>query len=231
VSDGVGPVLRVFQLAIDARRALGDVREIRDQNGHVIVKKILRAGERGNYRVEPPASFERAWHGTRANHVCSILAHGLRASGTALPDGTRIAPPSSHFALGRTHEGVENWAGAIFVSPSVSYASHACYAERVRSGSAMWAVIIECAVRPGSFLRHAQTLGRGYSTLPGEPESSEYRVEVRDECDEQIWRADQHQDVVVLVCALVNVNFLETSRLTYKDLRELVSGLQFGASN
>ena len=187
----------------------------------VVVKKIYRVDSNGQ-RMVPPPGFELAWHGTKEEYVCSILKHGLRASGSKLPDGKLLKPLDNHYALGMSHQGISNWAAAVFVSPSVSYASHVCYAERVFVDGEMWAVIMDCAVRKGSFTKHDQTVGGGYSGLPGEPENAEYRVQVRDSCDEQIWRAKQHDDVCVLGCTLILVSFLELSGLTYQQMRKLV---------
>merc|ERR1711964_693601 len=99
----------------------------------------------------------------------------------------------------------KSWAGAIFVSPSVSYASHACYAERVMEGGKIWAVVMDCAVRPKSYTSHSQTVSGGYTTLPGEPDTPEYRVDVDDDCEEQIIRIGAHTDIEVIGCTLIDV--------------------------
>ena len=41
--------------------------------------------------------------------------------------------------------------------------------------------------------------------------------------DEQIWRAGQSNDVIVLGCVLINVEFLEACDIPYAELRELIS--------
>ena len=41
--------------------------------------------------------------------------------------------------------------------------------------------------------------------------------------DEQIWRAGQSKDVIVLGCVLINVEFLEACDIPYAELRELIS--------
>ena len=127
-------------------------------------------------------------------------------------------------------DGIENWAAAVFVSPSVTYASHVCYAGRTllqapavaEESGGMWAVVMEVAVREGSYTSHEQTVSK-YDELPGEPECPEYRVAVQDACDEQIWRAGKSKDVIVLGCVLINVEFLEACDIPYAELRQLIS--------
>jgi len=223
---GGAPPPTVFRGALERGVARGDVYEVL-HGGAVVARQLRRAGAcagagTGVGTTAAPREYERAWHGTKAKFVASILEHGLRASGTALPDGTKLRPPDNHYQLGSAHQGVKNWAAAVFVSPSVSYASHACYAERVVEGGKIWAVVIDCAVRPGSFTRHNQTTS-GYTSLPGEPEQPEYRVSVEDECDSQILRVDRHNDVVVTGCTLVDVEFLEGCGLNYQQLRDLLA--------
>ena len=128
--------------------ASGPYRDGPEEERAVALKCFCADGTMGAARLPPPG-YELAWHGTRARHVASILEHGLQPSGTKLPDGTFLKPPSNHYALGSSHQGISNWAGAIFVSPSVSYASHACYAERVLHNGDMYAVLVEVAVRAG----------------------------------------------------------------------------------
>jgi ankyrin repeat protein len=193
---------------------------LKDKGGKVVAHKVFKM-EKGK-KVRAPRGTERAWHGTKAKHIKSILQTGLHASGTTLPDGTKIEPPSNHYSLQMSHQGINNWAGAIFVSPSVSYASHAAYADRVSFNGAMWAVVVDTAVREGSFTKHNQTVG-GYATLPGEPENAEYRVQVEDECDEQIWRATGKQNVTVLAVTLIEVDFLEDCGLSCQALRDFIS--------
>ena len=87
----------------------------------------------------------------------------------------------------------------------------------------IWAVVMDCAVRPASYSTHSQTVSGGYSTLPGEPETPEYRVEVDDDCEEQIIRVGKDKDLDVLGCTLIDVEFLESCGLTYNQLRKLIA--------
>ena len=211
----------LFASAIRCGSGHAQVHEIK-RGGTVVARKLFRVGANGK-RVHRPSGYELAWHGTKATHVPSILKFGLRASGTKLPDGTKLEPPANHYGLGMAHQGISNWAGAIFVSPSVSYASHACYAERVMENGKIWAVVMDCAIKPHCFSTHSQTVSGGYTTLPGEPDSPEYRVEVEDDCEEQIIRVSKDKDLEVLGCTLIDVEFLEACGLSYEQLRKLIA--------
>ena len=144
----------------------------------VIAKKIYRKGDHSC-----PKGYKFAWHGTKEKHVLSILKTGIKASGERLDDGTQVKPPDNHYSLGMKFDGIENWAAAVFVSPSVTYASHVCYAGRTllqapavaEESGGMWAVVMELAVREGSYTTHEQTVLE-YDEMPGEPECISERL-------------------------------------------------------
>ena len=73
--------------------------------------------------------WEVAYHGTKHRYINSILKHGLQPSGAKLPNGELIKPPSYHIQFGKNYAGVEDWARAPFVSPSIMYASHEAYSD------------------------------------------------------------------------------------------------------
>jgi hypothetical protein len=220
VALGVSDAPTVFRQAIDSGIGHGRVREI-VHGGNVVARKLCRVDAAGDV-MPAPRGYEIAWHGTQAKCMLSILTHGLRASGSTLPGGGRLVPPPNHYALGHEHQGISDWAAAIFVSPSVMYASHACYAERVMEHGKLWAVVVNCAVRPSSFTRHDQTTG-GYTPLPGEPEEPEYRVEVEDDCDSQILRVQGNDNVVVTGCTFIDICFLERCKMTFGQIRDLLT--------
>lgn len=184
---------------------------------NLVAYKLLKVGRK------PFNSSKRviAWHGTKSKHVASILRHGLLPAGSKLPDGTILRPPDNHYALGGSHQGIENWAGAIFVSPSVLYAAHICYAERIMMRGKRYAVVMEVAVRKGSFTAHESTTSN-YKALPGEPENPEYRVEVDDECESQIMRIEKGNAIDVQSLVLIDVEFLEDCPLPFDRLVNLL---------
>jgi hypothetical protein len=127
-----------------------------------------------------PLNWPTAWHGTELQHLHSIMEYDLQPSGASLPSGTKIVPPSGHFGLGHTYFDIKDFAAAVFVSPSVRYAGHPCYADRIGSDGREWIVLVQARVRPGSYKKFASTVGgvhdidadpemRVGTTLPGHP--------------------------------------------------------------
>ena len=158
-------------------------------------------------------SWIPGWHGTKYKFLESIIKNGLRPSGTKLEDGTSINPMSGHIPLNSTVAGIKNWAKAIFVSPSLFYASDVVYAERFNSikgssnSSDRWACLVEVRLRPDCFTKHNSTVVN-YNNLPGEPDTVEYRVEVKSDSD-LIYRIASEKNVVVTSITFVLVKFLE----------------------
>ena len=141
----------------------------------------------------------------------SILRHGLLPSGARVDDRT-ISPPSNHISLGQSCFDKDNWAAAIFVSPSLLYASDACYAELLMSGGENWRVVLRARVKPSSYSEHSSTLLSKYAPVAGEPENSEYRITSTEE--DTIRRVEGSRHVIV-----TSVTFIKTSVL--KDARNM----------
>ena len=121
-------------------------------------------------------SHNLAFHGTKKDHVLSILESGLKPSGSTLPNGTKVVPPKNHFRLGTEYGGVENWAGAVFVSPNVTYAAHIAYADRIADWDSVdHCVIVVVMVAKASYKRYSSTVGT-YAPMQGEEATPEYRV-------------------------------------------------------
>ena len=121
------------------------------------------------------SSWERAWHGTKANYLESIVRNGLMPSGTKLSDGKTIKPPGNHYQLSEEHFGVANWAKAVFLSPSILYASHVCYSERVISEGEQWCILVKARVKPASYKSYDPTVVFQRDPIDGEPDTPEYR--------------------------------------------------------
>ena len=136
-----------------------------------------------------------AWHGTKFQFLESIIKNGL-------------GPPRIKLV-----SGIKNWAKSIFVSPSLFYASDLVYAERFNcmkdssSSPKRYACLVEVRLRPDCFSKHNSTLVN-YNNLPGEPDTVEYRVEVKSDSD-LIYRIDCEKNVVVTSITFVLVKFLE----------------------
>ena len=136
------------------------------RNGIVVGREVLRhrnaIDQRTRLAMDSITSrWVNVWHGTKAKYLESILRCGLKPSGSTLPDGSMIKPPSNHYKLGETHFGITNWANAIFLSPSIPYASHACYSERIFSGNSQWCILVRACVKPDAYTMHEPTVYRG----------------------------------------------------------------------
>lgn len=116
-----------------------------EHKGKVIAKELIRNASVLDARTRAQwnqihRSWEIVWHGTQYRNLQSILERGL------LPAGSRgITPVKGHFELGEKVFGVQNWAAAIFVSPSILYASH--YSQRVFSEGQLWCVLVKAYCR------------------------------------------------------------------------------------
>ena len=153
-------------------------------------------------------NWEPVWHGTKFRFLESIVRNGLKASGSKLKDGKEITPLPGHITIDQTVAGIKNWAKAIFVSPSIFYASDAVYAERINSDSCRWAVLIEARVKPGTYTSHNSTVFN-YNSKNGETDDVEYRVEVDDENCDYIYRVAHEKNIVIKSICFVKVKFLE----------------------
>ena len=151
-----------------------------------------------------------------------ILRNGLMASGTQLPSGDLIKPPAGHFQLCRDYFGFKNWACAIFLSPSVLYASHMVYSERVVSEKKQWRVLVRARVAPSSYTTHDPTTL--FTAIDGEPEKSEFCVPVSFDHD-SILRVESSRNVVVTSIVFIELEFLEhvgDSGLTFQELQAIL---------
>lgn len=164
------------------------------------------------------STWHTVWHGTKSKYLSSILRHGLMPSGTKLPDGHSIKPPNNHYKLGDTHFGIKNWANAIFLSPSITYASHACYSDRITAEDGDWCVLIKAYIKPKSYSEHDPTVLK-WDAMDGEPDAPEYRIDVTEV--DKILRLESARNVVVASLVLISEHFL--SNLEGVSLRELKS--------
>jgi hypothetical protein len=178
--------------------------------GRVIAKKILRnpeyfSGHSLSYLID---HWVLAWHGTKYQHLKSIMQHGLHSAGSFLSPQHQISTQAGHIALNRRVGSIDNWAQAIFISPSIFYAADKVYADRIFSDGQRWCVLVEARVKPGTFTKHKQTLLNQRELLPGEPEDLEYRVGVKSD-EDFILRVESNRNVIVTALVFVNMTFLE----------------------
>ena len=147
------------------------------------------------------------WHGTKFKFLESIVRYGLRPSGSKLENGASVNVNPGHIPLSHTVSGIQYWAQAIFVSPSIFYAANPVYAERISSCSERWSVLVETRVKPGTFTAHPSTVLK-YAGVKGEPSNVEYRIKVDTDKD-LIYRVISGQNVIVTSITFVKVKFLE----------------------
>ena len=190
------------------KKGLARKLEIVKYNGDIIGKRILISDKKLPKDFDKISkSWNSAWHGTKYRFLESIMKYGLRPSGTKLENGNEINPLEGHIKLNKKVQNIENWAKAIFVSPSIFYAADIVYAERIMSNNERYSVIVQCKVRPGSFTSHKSTVLK-YKGLDGEPTNVEYRV-VYDDNTDLIMRVERHLNVIVTGILFAKTSFLD----------------------
>lgn len=179
------------------------------------------------------SKWELCWHGTRFNRIRSIFRHGLKGAGSTLPTGEVIDPRPGHIPLGRPMGGSTDWAKAVFVSPSILYASHIVYSEVLMSGGERWHVVLTVRVKAHSYTSHPSTLAGSYTPMAGEPTNSEHRVD--DEIEHlhgannqilQITKAGFHEVQSILFLKLSFLEDLSSYNIHhYSDLIKVLSNV------
>ena len=182
----------------------------------IIGKKIIRNNDNlpndlDNYIK---TNWEIGWHGTKFEFLESIMKYGLYPSGSKLENGVEIKPLEGHVKLKTKLAGFDDWAKAIFVSPSVFYAGHPAYARTFISGGEEYCVIIETRIKPGTFSKHPPTVVQ-YAQKNGEPTFVEYRIEVKDDSN-LIMRIESRKNVIVTGILFAKTDFLKNIKDYYK---------------
>ena len=144
----------------------------------VIGKKIIR------HHTYLPKNYTKnennwipVWHGTKFESLKSIMKYGLKLPGTKLESGLEIKPLDDHIDRFVTVDNVNDWAKAIFVSPSIFYSANPCYAKTIESNGKEWLILIEARAKIGSYRTRESTV-RDYKYIDGEPKDEvEYRIE------------------------------------------------------
>lgn len=109
---------------------------------------------------------------------------------------------------------IDNWSSAVFVSPSIFYASK--YSELIESDNEEWFIIIEALINVHSFTKHNSTL-YNYNYLNNEPKEVEYRIEADKIYDVFYSNFDELNNNIVTVSLLfVKRSYLENKK-RYSD--------------
>ena len=145
--------------------------------------------------------WEKVYHGTRFTSIEFILNYGLQNFGE---------PLNNHIHLGLRNNGIDNWASAIFVSPSIFYASQ--YSELINYKNEEWAIIIEARIMPNSFSINGSTI-YDYQFKEGEPKNVEYRIS----CGPvKIYSMYERDDIIVTSLTFIKKEFLDKTKY-YQD--------------
>jgi hypothetical protein len=157
-------------------------------------------------RERDAKTFPRiAYHGTNIKVIRSILVDGLVVPGTVVSSGIRVVPPSNHYSRARTYFNVENFADAIFLSPSIHYSSDPTYSTTFSDDDRQMIPVLECSVKNGSYETNAGTVGR-YTAQPGDDINAiEWRV--KDPTNIEI-------NAVLFITKLQSITTSKTERIT-----------------
>ena len=167
------------------------------KNDEVIGKKLIRSKNLIECE-EILNKYEKVYHGTRFVSIEFILNYGLQNFGD---------PLKNHIHLGLKNDNIDDWANAIFVSPSIFYASK--YSELISYKNEEWFILIEARIKPDSFSIHESTI-YGYQFKTNEPKNVEYRIK----CSPIIERLIDHNiyersDIIVTSLILIKKKFLD----------------------
>lgn len=213
---------QISSLAADLRekQLVQSVRVI-EYRGEVIAKELIRDPRALDVRTRMEwkiihTNWELAWHGTRFVNLESIIRKGLLPAGTG-----GINPKPGHLRLGEEHFGIPNWAAAIFVSPSILYASHPCYSDRVSSEFQQWCVLVKVYCRPDNLSLYDPTVLK-YKPMEGEPDAPECRVPVTETDKNVILRVESTRNVVVRSLMFVRLSFLENQDMNFDQAMKLL---------
>ena len=182
----------------------------------IIGKKIIRNEEIISSNIKDIIkNWEIGWHGTRFEFLESIMKYGLYPSGTKLENGLEIKPLKGHVQLNISVANIENWAKAIFVSPSIFYAGHPAYAKTIKSNEDEYSILIETRIKPNTYTQHKPTVVK-YVQKNAEPTFIEYRIEVKDDSN-LIVRTESEKNVVVIGILFAKTDFLKNIKKYYES--------------
>ena len=183
-------------------------------DNQIIGKKIIRNEEMISSYINNEKEWEIGWHGTKFEFLESIMKYGLYPSGSKLENGYEIKPLKGHVQLNIKVDKFNNWAKAIFVSPSIFYAGHPAYAKTIISNNIEYSVLIETRIKKRKFTQHKPTVVK-YAQKNGEPTFIEYRIEVKDDSN-LIMRIESEKNVIVTSILFAKTDFLKNIKDYYK---------------
>ena len=180
---------------------------IKIKNRIIALKLLCSSGLSKEDYIYIKNNWVPAWHGTKFRFLESIIRYGLVPSGSKLSNGKTINVNPGHIPLNYCVSGIQFWAKAVFVSPSIFYAANPIYSERINSCKQRWCVLVETRIRPGCYTKHPSSV-LNYTGVSGEPSNVEYRVSVHNNSD-LIYRISSAKNIVVTSVTFVLTSFLE----------------------
>ena len=165
------------------------------KNNKIIGKRLIRHND---FHKKDTYNWINSYHGTKFNSISHIMQFGLINYGE---------PLMGHIGKNETIDDINNWASAIFVTPSILYAKN--YSEVISSNGDNWYIIIEAKIEPGYFSTHESTI-YNYDYKSGEPHEIEYRIESTDNSENFFFFGGSDQDHIFTTSLLfVQKDFLD----------------------
>ena len=177
--------------------------KILKKNEIVVGKKVIRNNNlKGMSLIKD--DWILCWHGTRYDALESIMKFGLLVPGSKLENGAELEPQKNHIARYDPVGNFNDWARAIFVSPSILYALDNCYSEEIESGGEQWNILVETKVK--SYHSHVSTVS-SYQPSKYDPKYVEFRIE-------------NPKNVIVSSIVFVRYSFIKNNK-NYLDVTSL----------
>ena len=204
-ANGIRPLIfsskyNLIQIIYEELKKKNLVEKIDDiiKNQEVIGKRIIRKKELYmNQNINKNIkNFIKIYHGTKYSSIESIMKFGLKKM---------KKPLKEHIPLNKKLNNIENWADAIFVTPSILYASK--YADIVVAKCKEFFVLIEGRIKKDCYTSHKITLSE-YRFARGEPKLLEYRVK-----DDSVSINEKNENVLVESILFVEKFFLEYHKI------------------
>ena len=154
-------------------------------NVDIIGKRLIR---NINYINNNTFGWKKVYHGTKYVSMEHILIYGLRNFGE---------PLNGHIPLGQKINNINNWAQAIFVTPSIFYASN--YSETINSDMEEWYIIIEAKIKPDFYSEYEGTIYK-YKYKIDEPKKIEYRIKAQNFSSNFYGNTNDEEGIATIIC-------------------------------
>lgn len=213
-------------------------------DGKIVAREVLRSkkllNESTSYQwARIREQWKLAFHGTKYDHIESILKHGFLKSGSKPPQGQRNRLPSNHFQPGEAHCSIHDRGEAVFVSPSILHACHECYSERIAAGDSKWSIVMKVYIDPSCYDATTSTFNLNKPPIAGERDNKEHRHIVKQCTYTELyekwgemgipWRESREKEsknAVVQSVLFVDLDFLDSvhdNKLSHEDVCKLFS--------